>query len=193
LPTVDPQKKIAALIGHSQRDLSMAGVRVFTDLRIWIAAREWAKQIYPFTQSPAFKADRRLVDQINASSASVMANIAEGFGRGTQSDFIVFLGYSIGSLNETQSHLTVAYDRGYIDKATYGQLFRQGTDVRKQIVAFMVSMTRPGTGVKHMRPTKSWSDQVWELYERTTGQQRPSEFRSTTQASRLPIVDQIPE
>jgi len=40
-----------------------------------------------------------------------MANIAEGFGRGTQAEFVTFLGYSLGSLNETQSHLCAAYDR----------------------------------------------------------------------------------
>ena len=46
----------------------------------------------------------------------VMANIAEGFGRGTQNEFIQFLGYALGSLNETQSHLTAAYDRDYLAK-----------------------------------------------------------------------------
>jgi four helix bundle protein len=171
----------------------MAGVRVFTDLRIWSAAREWAKAIYPSTQSGSFNADRRLVDQINASSASVMANIAEGFGRGTQGEFVTFLGYSIGSLNETQSHLTVAYDRGHIEKMLYSRLFRQGTDLRKQIVAFMTSLARPGSGVKNMRRVKSWSEEVWEMFERTTGQERPEVFRSSTETARPRIIDRVPE
>src|SRR5215831_13525647 len=47
---------------------------------------------------------RAQVEQVNDSSESVMANIAEGFGRGTQGEFVTFLGYAIGSLNETQSH-----------------------------------------------------------------------------------------
>ncbi|HVJ87905.1 MAG TPA: four helix bundle protein [Caulifigura sp.] len=171
----------------------MAGVRVFTELRMWTAAREWARRIYPLTQRGAFKGDFRLVGQINDSAASVMANIAEGFGRGTQGEFVTFLGYSIGSLNETQSHLTVAFDRQYVDKSEYSQLFREGTEVRKQIVAFIRSLVRPGTGVKNLRPVKSWSDQVWELYERTTGQERPVEFRSNSESSPPRIVDQIPD
>ena len=56
------------------------------------------------------------------------ANIAEGFGRGTQGEFVQFLGYSIGSLDETQSHLCTAYDRGYLTKAEFGELFQEGTE-----------------------------------------------------------------
>ena len=53
--------------------------------------------------------------------------MAEGFGRGTQEEFITFLGYAIGSLDETQSHLIAAYDRAYSTKERYAELFREGT------------------------------------------------------------------
>ena len=62
----------------------MAGVKNFTDLLIWQRARVWSKEIFQRTRHEPFRADRRLVVQINDSSESVMANIAEGFGRGTQ-------------------------------------------------------------------------------------------------------------
>jgi four helix bundle protein len=58
--------------------------QVFTDLLIWQRARKWSKAIFKYTLSESFARDRRLVEQINDSSDSVMANIAEGFGRGTQ-------------------------------------------------------------------------------------------------------------
>ena len=70
----------------------MSGVKVFTDLLMWQRAREWSKQIFHRTKTEAFSGDRRLVNQINDSSSSVMANIAEGFGRGTQAEFVLFLG-----------------------------------------------------------------------------------------------------
>ncbi|MFO0808517.1 MAG: four helix bundle protein [Gemmataceae bacterium] len=150
------------------------GVQVFTDLLIWQRARQWQKAIFPHTEHGRFAADRRLVEQINASSASVMANIAEGFGRGTQGEFVQFLGYAIGSLNETQSHLTVAYDRGYVGRDDYGPLFAEGTVIRKMTVSFLSNMVLGGSGVKNTRkPTKSWPEQVWELYERVTGKPRP--------------------
>jgi len=44
-------------------------------------------------------------------------------------------------------------------------------------VAFIRSMVKPGSGVKHIRKLKSWNDEVWEIYERITGQERPELFR----------------
>ena len=155
----------------------MSGVRVFTELRIWQQSREWSNQIYQHTKNGPFARDRRLVAQINDSSSSVMANIAEGFGRGTQGEFVQFLGYAIGSLNETQSHLTVAYDRGYVSKEVYGILFQQGTEIRKQTVAFITSMVKAGSGVKNLQKQKSWSEEVWQRYEEITGKERPERFR----------------
>lgn len=92
----------------------MPGVRSFTDLKCWQEARAWSKAIYQHRRRAPFSDDRRLCVQINDSSESVMANIAEGFGRGTQGEFILFLGYSLGSLDETRSHLVAAYDREFL-------------------------------------------------------------------------------
>jgi four helix bundle protein len=86
----------------------MAAARSFTDLQFWQRARQWSKDIWQLTQQPPFTRDERLVRQINDSSESVMSNMAEGFGRGTQEEFITFLGYAIGSLDDTQSHLCAA-------------------------------------------------------------------------------------
>jgi four helix bundle protein len=155
----------------------MPAARCFTELKFWQRARQWSKRIFWLTRLEPFRSDRRLVEQINDSSESIAANISEGFGRGTQGEFITFLGYSIGSLNETQSHLCAAYDREYLTRKDFGELFSEGTAIRKLIVAFIRSMVMPRSGVKNIRPQKSWSDEVWELYERVTGQQRPELWR----------------
>jgi four helix bundle protein len=157
----------------------MTAVRRFTDLKMWQRARLWSKRIFASTRDSPFLADRRLVAQINDSSESVAANIAEGFGRGTQGEFVTFLGYSLGSLNETQSHLCAAFDREYLDKSQFAELFQEGTEIRKMIVAFLGRMVQPGSGVKHFRkPTPSWTERVWETYERITGQRRPPLFET---------------
>ena len=155
----------------------MAGVKAFTDLLIWQRSRAWSKAIFLHTQKEPFHRDRRLVEQINDSSESVMSNIAEGFGRGTQGEFVTFLGYAIGSLNETQSHLSAAYDRGYVSKLEFAELFQEGTEIRKMSVAFLRSMVFPGSGVKNFHKFKSWTEQVWETYERLTGKPRPEFFQ----------------
>ncbi len=149
------------------------GVQVFTELVIWQRSRKWSKSIYQCTETKPFARDRRLVAQINDSSDSGMSNIAEGFGRGTQGEFVQFLGYSIGSLNETQSHLATAYDRTYLSREIFGQLFQEGTEIRKMTVSFIRHMVLEGSGVKNaVRPVK-YSDRVWEIYERITGKPRP--------------------
>src|SRR5262245_52105106 len=99
---------------------TMSGARNFTDLLIWQQARAWSKTIFWLTKDAPFCTAQRLTVQINDSSESVFANIAEGFGRGTQGEFVTFIGYALGSLNETQSHLCAAYDREYLSKAKFG-------------------------------------------------------------------------
>src|SRR5439155_24217751 len=77
-------------------EILMAGAKRFTDLVIWQKARLWSKKIFYAGKKEPFCRDFRLVIQINDSSESVKANIAEGFGRGTQAQFITFLGYCLG-------------------------------------------------------------------------------------------------
>jgi four helix bundle protein len=153
------------------------GVKSFTDLLIWKRSRAWSKVIFQKSRAEPFIHDRRLVEQINDSSESVMSNIAEGFGRGTQSEFITFLGYAIGSLDETRSHLCAVYDRGYLSREDFGPLFQEGTEIRKMIVGFISSMVLPKSGVRYLQKSKSWSEQVWEIYERVTGKLRPEFFQ----------------
>jgi four helix bundle protein len=153
----------------------MPAVRNFTDLMIWKRARSWSKQIFWSAQDGPFARDQRLVMQINDSSESVMSNIAEGFGRGTQEEFITFLGYALGSLLETQSHLCAAYDRKYLSKEGFTAFYGEGNELRRMIIGFIRSMIMPRSGVRNIRRTKSWSEKVCEIYERVTGKP-PSPF-----------------
>jgi four helix bundle protein len=178
----------------------MAGAQNFTELLFWQRARQWSKAVFQLTERKRFSGDRRLVEQINDSSESVGANIAEGFGRGTQGEFVQFLGYANGSLNETQSHLCAAYDREYITKEEFAELFQEGTEIRKMMVGFVTSMVKHGSGVKHIHKTLSCSEECWQRYERITGRQRPEMFRpkpeedddAPKQTSRLPRDDHVP-
>jgi hypothetical protein len=44
-----------------------------------------------------------------------------------------------------------------------------------------------------MRRVKSWSEEVWEMFERTTGQERPEVFRTAREDARPRVVDRVPE
>jgi len=171
----------------------MPAARSFSELQFWQRARQWSKDIFHHAQKAPFARDQRLVVQINDSSESVMANMAEGFGRGTQEEFITFLGYALGSLDETQSHLCAAYDRGYLDKDQFGRLYREGIAIRKLTVAFIRAMVLPRGGVRTRGKSPSWSSQVWEIYERTTGKPRPAMFGTAAEKPPdLPRDDEPP-
>jgi len=92
----------------------MGTIESFEDLDSWRKARELCQYIFELTLKPAFSKDFSLVNQIRASSGSGMDNIAEGFNRGGNKEFIQFLYISNGSLSETQSQLYRALDRKHI-------------------------------------------------------------------------------
>ncbi|MGN6801169.1 MAG: four helix bundle protein [Ginsengibacter sp.] len=80
-----------------------------------------------------FSKDFGLKDQINRSSGSIMDNIAEGFGRKGNSEFINFLTYSSGSLCECKSQLYRAQDRKYITEEKRIELSALADDIGKMI------------------------------------------------------------
>jgi four helix bundle protein len=89
-------------------------VKNFEDLEIWKSARRLAKEIYRLTSEQKSSKDFRFCDQIRGATISVMSNIAEGFERGGNQEFIQFLYIAKGSCGEVRSQLYVAIDQFYI-------------------------------------------------------------------------------
>jgi four helix bundle protein len=105
-------------------------IHKFQDLECWQIAREFVKVIYAFTNKDAFKTDYALKEQIRHSSISIMANIAEGFSRNSDKEFLRFLDISRSSLSETLSHLYIALDQNYISESEFQKLYL-GSFVKK--------------------------------------------------------------
>jgi len=89
-------------------------VKNFEDLEIWKDARLLTKAIYQMTKDTRFAKDFALRDQIRRASMSVMSNIAEGFERGGNQEFIQFLYVAKASCGEVRSQLYVVFDQGYV-------------------------------------------------------------------------------
>ncbi|MBX2893819.1 MAG: four helix bundle protein [Cyclobacteriaceae bacterium] len=115
----------------------MATIKSFEDLEVWQKARVLANDVWNQTLTNSFSKDFSLRDQINRSSGSVMDNIAEGFERGGNKEFIQFLSYSKGSCGEVRSQLYRAKDRNHITEGEFNTLTKQATEVGKQIGGFM--------------------------------------------------------
>ena len=105
------------------------------DIKAWQKSREITTAIYLATSNGAFAKDFGLRDQIRRSAISIMANIAEGFGRRTNRDFANFLVISHGSAAETQSHLYIALDLRYISADTFDELYKSLDEVSRMTMA----------------------------------------------------------
>ncbi len=100
----------------------------FEELAIYQQSRELAKQVYQITREGEFKYDSRFVQQMRAASGSISDNIAEGFERQGNKEFLQFLYIAKGSCGEFRSQINRAYDVGFISLETYNQMY---TDCRK--------------------------------------------------------------
>src|SRR5436190_491568 len=92
----------------------MSSIERFEDIEAWKKARRLTKLVYDASNEGQFARDFGLRDQIRRASVSTMSNIAEGFERGGDQEFIHFLSMAKGSCGETRSQLYVALDQGYL-------------------------------------------------------------------------------
>jgi four helix bundle protein len=111
----------------------MGTIKRFYDLEAWKKARILNLEVYKMTMTEIFKRDFALIDQTRKASISIMANLAEGFGRKGNREFLQFLSISEGSLSELQSHLFVALDIEYIDKSKFDFLFEKTEETQRVI------------------------------------------------------------
>ena len=112
----------------------MAAVKDFEELAIFQKARELSAKIYPVTRRGEFKYDTRFVQQIRAAAGSIMDNIAEGFERTGNKEFLNFLYIAKGSCGEVRSQLIRAKDVGYLTPEEYEELY---TECRKLSASIM--------------------------------------------------------
>jgi four helix bundle protein len=116
----------------------------FEELIFWQRSRELTQLVYSYTRTGKFRIDFGLRDQIQRSSVSVMSNIAEGFGRGSNKEFIQFLFIAKGSLAEVVSQLYVALDQDYIDRSKFTAAYEKAVEVARLIAAFISSVEKSG-------------------------------------------------
>ena len=127
----------------------MAAVKDFEELAIFQKARELSKKIYPVTNKDGFKSDYRFVQQIRAAAGSIMDNIAEGFERGGNKEFLNFLYIAKGSCGEVRSQLIRANDVGYLTEEEYNELYTECRKLSAGIMNFIKEIkARNLTGAK---------------------------------------------
>jgi len=130
----------------------MASFKSLSEIEAWQKARELTSLIYLATRTGAFAKDFALRDQVRRASISIMANIAEGFGRSGSGEFIQFLAIAKGSACEVISHAYVAFDQGYIDRAEFERVNDLGERTVNMIGGLMKYLQQSNiNGAKYKR------------------------------------------
>lgn len=129
----------------------MATYKVVEEMEVFIRSRLLVKEIYKKTSEPKINKDYSLKDQMQRSSVSILSNIAEGFDRGSDKDFVKFLYISKGSLSELRAQLMICNDLGYINDAAFNELNNECLEIGKMIgklITYLKNSDYKSRGVK---------------------------------------------
>ncbi|MDR1738315.1 MAG: four helix bundle protein [Candidatus Symbiothrix sp.] len=114
----------------------------FKELKIWQKARELVKAIYLLTKK--YPAEERfgLTSQTRRAAVSILLNIAEGSGRGSDNDFSHFIDIATGSARELETAIIVAFDLEYISEFDLDNITVQITELYKMIFKFQQTLKK---------------------------------------------------
>lgn len=119
----------------------MGKIERFEDMEAWKMARELTQAVYRVTSAGKFAHDFGLKDQIRRASVSVLSNLAEGFERGGDREFLQFLAMAKGSCGEVRAQLYVALDQLYITHAQWSLISNKAIEV-SQLISGLIRYLR---------------------------------------------------
>lgn len=112
-------------------------IEKFEDIIAWQKAEQLTKNIYSNFRSCR---DYGFRDQIQRASVSIMNNIAEGFERRTNKEFINFLYIAKGSSGEVRSMLILALEFKYITDEQYQENYNLAVEASRTISGFIKTL-----------------------------------------------------
>lgn len=114
----------------------------FEEINSWQRARILNRKIYTITDSDLFRRDFDLARQIRRASVSISSNIAEGFERNTDKEFIHFLFIAKGSAGEVRSQLYLALDLNYITQEVFVEMLSEINEISKLLSGFIKYLSK---------------------------------------------------
>ena len=109
----------------------MTKIERFEDIEAWKLARELTRLIYRATSVGDFAHDFSLKDQIRRATVSIVSNIAEGYERGGDKEFLQFLAVAKGSCGEVRAQLYIALDQSYIKDEQFGIISNKALEISR--------------------------------------------------------------
>ncbi len=115
----------------------------FKNLKVWQKAIDFADKVIELSENLNTSGKHyRLIDQIEASSASIAQNIAEGKGRHSQKEFSQFFYIARGSLYETVTLLNLFFKRNWIREDKLDELERDSFEIASMIKGLINSINK---------------------------------------------------
>ena len=109
----------------------------FKDLVVWQRAIQLSLAIYKLTSSFPDSERFGLTNQLRRASASIASNIAEGYGKSSRGEYILFLGHARGSNFEVQTQLAIADGLGFGNASARRLAGELSEEVSRMLVAMM--------------------------------------------------------
>ncbi len=112
----------------------MSKIVKFEDLEIWKEGMRLARDIYFNLKTCK---DFALRDQMQRASVSIPSNIAEGFERNSNKEFIRFLYISLGSCAELRTQIYIAKEANMLDSKTSSELLERSRKLSAMVRKFI--------------------------------------------------------
>ena len=124
------------------QEVRVMKIKKFEDLESWKKGRQLTNAVYEATATGSFARDFGLKDQIRRASISILSNIAEGFERGGDREFLQFLAMAKGSCGEVRAQLYVAIDQGYLSRPLFERLSNDAAEIGRLISGLMKYLSK---------------------------------------------------
>ncbi|MBR5928480.1 MAG: four helix bundle protein [Prevotella sp.] len=111
------------------------------NLTVWKKSKELVKLIYQATAKYPKSELLGLVSQMRRCAVSVPSNIAEGYGRGSNTDLVHFLRFARGSVNELDTQISISRELSFIDEETANALEELDEEVLKMLNSLIYKRT----------------------------------------------------
>lgn len=122
----------------------MPTITRFEDLEVWQESREIVKRVYQMSARFPRHEVFGLANQMQRAAVSVMANIAEGFERGANTEFIHFLYTARASCAELRSHCYVVLDLSYVEESQMQEILHQCDRLSRRLKALADYLKQSG-------------------------------------------------
>ena len=109
----------------------------FEEIDVWKLSRILVKEIYEVTGGKAFSRDYNLIDQIRRCAVSIPSNIAEGYERKSNAEFVRYLYIAKGSAGELRTQLYLANDLNYLNEEKFNELIKRCEEISKSLSGFI--------------------------------------------------------